>query len=302
MSNILKIVLAIAGALMAIVVVAVIVVVVSSNGVLNETYDVEVAAISIPTDAESLAEGERLTWTWGCWHCHGEDLGGQEFLDDGAIGYLYATNLTGAPGSPTESYDTLDWIGAIRHGIKPDNSSIVIMPSYEYTFMTDEDLGRMVAYLESLEPIEREASASESWGPVGRMLLLAGELPVSAALINHDAERLASLEPAATVEYGEYLAVGCEGCHGTNYSGGPLPGGTDLPPAPNLTPTDDGLADWTLEEFTLAMREGVSRDGSGLNPVHMPWPGYAFYTDVEMEAIWLFLQDLPPLAYNTPTE
>ena len=61
----------------------------ASNARMNRTYDVAVPDdIELPTEEESLVEGERLYVTRGCGDCHGVNGGGTLLLDDPAIGYL----------------------------------------------------------------------------------------------------------------------------------------------------------------------------------------------------------------------
>jgi cytochrome c553 len=98
------------------------------------------------------------------------------------------------------------------------------------------------------------------------------------------------------VEYGRYVANGCIGCHGTNFSGGKIPvGPPDWPPAANLTPHADGrLTKWTDADFIQTLRTARRPDGSELNPV-MPRL-FGQMDDVELKAIWAFLQTLPAAA------
>jgi hypothetical protein len=66
-----------------------------------------------------------------------------------------------------------------------------------------------------------------------------------------------------------------------------------VPPASNLTP--GGLVSWTHDDFRRAIREGKRPDGSVLNEF-MPWQTFAKLTDLEVEAIWLYLRSVPALA------
>ena len=167
------------------------------------------------------------------------------------------------------------------------------MPSYEYYFLSDEDLGALIAYIKSVDPVDK-VIADDSIGPLGRVLFLAGQLPlIPAEDIPHAAPRPAAPKPGVTVEYGKYVAISCFGCHGEGFSGGPIPGvPPDWPPAKNLTPGGD-LANWTEEEFINTLRTGVTPSGYELDSQYMPWPLAAQMTDEELQALWLFLQSLP---------
>lgn len=109
--------------------------------------------------------------------------------------------------------------------------------------------------------------------------------------------------PAATPErlaQGEYVARlgNCIGCHTTHggvaFTGGlafRTPWGTIH--STNLTPDPDtGLGNWSLAEFRHAMRHGVSRHGA-LYPA-FPYAHFALATDADLDALFVYLQGLPP--------
>ncbi len=136
-------------------------------------------------------------------------------------------------------------------------------------------------------------------GPIGRVLILPDHTNdfLPGAIIDHDSVDVWSdVERGANPEYGHYLVRNCVGCHGLNFSGGPVPG--ESIPASNLTFHESGIADYTLEDFGNAMRNGVRPDGSAIDPV-MPWNLYGELTDTEIEAMYLYFQALDPLPYET---
>ncbi len=86
----------------------------------------------------------------------------------------------------------------------------------------------------------------------------------------------------------------CMDCHRQNLAGGPIPGSLPgEPPAANLT-SDGNLGHWTYEGFANALRTGVTPDGKVLDPSVMPWNNIRQMTDTELEAMWVYLQSLPP--------
>ena len=88
------------------------------------------------------------------------------------------------------------------------------------------------------------------------------------------------------------MAVGCIGCHGADFSGGPIPGGPpDWPPAANLTLGGD-LANWTEVGFLSAFRTGIKPSGAPFDEI-MPYQAVGQMSDDELKAMWLFLQSLP---------
>jgi mono/diheme cytochrome c family protein len=262
---------------------------------LGKLYQVAPAAVMIRMDDAAVKYGEHLLKTRGCHDCHGQDLGGAVFIEDAALGKLYAPNLTRGQGGVGAVYDDSDWVRSIRHGVAPGGRALLFMPSYEYHPMDADDLGALIAYLKSLEPVDRELPRS-SIGPLGRALFLAGELPLlSAEMIDHTAPVPPAPPRAATAEYGRYIGVTCVGCHGQGYSGGRIPGAPPVwPTAANITPHETGLGDWTFEQFETVMRTGVRPDGRQIEPEFMPWTNFAHLTDEELEAVWLYLQTLDP--------
>ena len=288
-----------AGGLVVLMVVAFAVVYVASSNRINKLHQIALLDVLIQSDSSAIARGQHAARIRGCTDCHGGDYGGGVFLDDPAMGRLIATNLTTGEGGIGRDYSDADWVRAIRHGVGPEGRALLFMPSYEYYPMGDADLGSMIAYLKSLPPVDRQLPASKV-GPLGRALMLAGEFPLlPAEMIDHDAPRSAPPAAGPTVEYGAYLAATCTGCHGPNYSGGKIPGTPPVfPAAANITPHETGIQGWTREEFVAAVQEGKARDGRTFEPEFMPWPNFAYMTDVEVEALWKFIQSLPPREYG----
>lgn len=265
-------------------------------------YEVEPAPLAYETagtNGNLVARGEHIIRTRGCMDCHGADMGGAEMTDDPMVGRLRGTNLTRGEGGVGATYREADWVRAIRHGIGPDGRPLLFMPAHEFWVISDADMAAMIAFLEQTDPVDRVVPEPRL-GPIARALYLTGKMPlVPAELVDHDAPRPTAPAAAATVEYGGYLASGCIGCHGPHMSGGPVPGappGFGVPT--NLTPdVATGLGEWAHADFVRAMREGVSRDGRALDPT-MPVQYTKEFTDLELEAMWAYLQTLEPRPFG----
>src|SRR5262249_4505828 len=65
---------------------------------------------------------------------------------------------------------------------------------------------------------------------------------------------------------------------------------TNLPPAP-----DTGRGGWTSGDLRRALRDGRSRDGRVLSAFDMPWTILAALEDPDVDAIHVYLQELPPV-------
>ena len=97
---------------------------------------------------------------------------------------------------------------------------------------------------------------------------------------------------AASVELGGHIAQVCRGCHGGHLSGGKIAGDPNMPVVANLTPHETGLKGWTEADFFRALREGKRKDGTDILP-QMPWKAYGQMKDVEIKALWAYLQTVP---------
>jgi cytochrome c553 len=261
---------------------------------------VEVAAhpFTAPRDSASVARGEHLVRSIvKCVDCHGQDLSGGEMINDPAFMVLYAANIT--PGNPAvAAMSDAQLERAIRHGLRADGTRLLFMPSEEYQHASDEDLGAIIAYVRSVAPVEKSFPAPRV-GPVARGLYAAGAIPIFPYdLVTHTSEVVPSVRADTTVEFGKYLGdIGCAGCHGKGYGGGKIPGTPpDFPSPANLTP--GGIGHYTYADFTKALREGIRPGGTQINPF-MPIAATKLMTDVEMLAVWKYLQSLPPKEYGT---
>ena len=278
------------------VLVAVVVIYLMTGSRFSRVYTVAVPPVAFVSDSATVAHGKHLSLIRGCVDCHGDRLEGFVIIDDPALGRMAGSNLTSGKGGVADLYaSSADWARAIRNGIAPDGRPLLLMPSHEFQILSDEDVGGLIAYIESLPPVDHEPPRSVA-RPLGRLLYLLGQLPlVPAELIDHGAERKPAPEAAPTAEYGAYLASGCVGCHGKGYSGGlasGMPPGT--PSAANLTPHETGLGGWSGDQFRQVLRTGIRPDGRELDP-WMPWRLTAHMTDTEIEALWAFFQSLPPI-------
>jgi len=249
--------------------------------------------------ASAVARGRHLVNSrYACIECHGEDLGGGTMIDAFPMGTLLGPNLTLGSGSVTASYTAREWDWAVRHGILPDGRPSM-MPSEDFALMSDQELGDIISYIRSVPSVDRTMPAP-TLGPIGKMLVATGRLPMPVARIEaHDQPHLRVPPPSEpTVAFGAHLAATCTGCHGSNLAGGPITAGDpSWPPARNLTPDPSGLASWEHQDFVRAMREGVRKDGTSIRmPMTLIMRYAQAMTDVELEALWVYLRSLPPVA------
>ena len=274
----------------------------SSEGRLNRVYEINVETVAIPTDADTIAYGKHIFQFRGCEACHGEKLEGKVYLSDPALGEVNATNLTMGKGGVAVNYKSdSDWVRSIRHGVRPSGKAMLFMPAYEFYFLSEKDLGAVIAYIKSVPPADHEQPVSKL-SVTGRVVMtLVKEITfIPAELIPHNAPRPVAPEPGNTAAYGEYLTYSCKVCHGLGMSGGKIPAFPEgWPSAANLTTSPDRYQPYFSEEgFVEIIRTGVTRHGRQINPAFMPWSSYKFMTDDELKAVWTYLQALPPKPFG----
>jgi mono/diheme cytochrome c family protein len=263
----------------------------------SRLYDVEVAArpVDVTADPDQLARGKFLVESVSaCIDCHGEHLEGKHFVDEPPIGYIPAPNLTGGAGGIGGSYTLEDWERAIRRGVGVDGRVMGGMPSDSYAHLSDEDLGAIIAYIQSVPPVDNELPA-RSLSFIGSILFgVFAYQDLLVAKIDHQAVGSTQPVEGVSVEYGRYLAdiAVCADCHGAGLYGRSLEEAASGPPAgPNLTRGGE-LGHWDLDGFVTTLRSGVTPDGRSLDAA-MPWRAYAGMSDDELHAIWIYLQSLP---------
>ncbi len=265
----------------ALIVVAIAAVYARSEWILRRTYEFPAVALAIPTDPAAIAEGRRLAITRGCFNgCHGKEAGGVVMIDLPMIARVVAPNLTAA----VRKYSNAELVNAIRHGVRPGGRSMAVMPAEQFVLLTDEDLGRIIAFLKSLPAVDGPAP-SVSLGPVGRIGIATGRFKNVAQLVAETVPPPAATSEEAT--YGRYLArTSCPQCHGTSLRGAEFPEFT----APSL----QLVVAYSPEQFTELMRTGVPLGGRKLATMG-PWARdhLSYFTDAEIAALYSYLHALP---------
>jgi mono/diheme cytochrome c family protein len=228
-----------------------------------------------------------------CVECHRGDGGGGPFITDAAMAVLNAPNLTRGNGGVGSRYSDADYDRAIRRGLRPDGTRLLIMPSWDYAAFGDDDAASVIAYIRSLPPVDR-VTPRVRLGPVGRILVATKKMPFDATRIAAEPAPPTTMPPPMNmVAYGKYLTRvgGCMGCHGVHLSGGHFAGPPDVPPASNITRT--GIGTWSAAQFMVTLSRGRDPSGHVLNSF-MPWRTISQMTDLELEAIYDYLMSVPP--------
>ena len=268
------------GVLAGLLVLAGVVVYVGSERILHRRHAVPAANVVIPTDAASITEGQRLATVRGCMYgCHGPEGKGVVFFDDPMLALLNAPNLSAA----AQRYSAAELVTVIRHGLRPDGTSVVLMPSPTFEALTDEDVGRIVAFLKSLPPSDGPGPSFKP-GPIVRLGLVAGQFKTSAVLAERDREPPAAR--STTGQRGRYLArTICTECHGDTLAGDSNPEFS----SPDLRV----VAAYTADDFRRLLRTGVATGNRPLGLMkYRAVHGFSHMTDDEIAALYEYLHSL----------
>lgn len=247
-----------------------------------------------------LAEG-----VVACANCHiARGDKGQPLFDQGLSGGMlfedaafkaYAPNITPDPETGIGKWTDAQLAKAIREGIRPDGSLIgPPMPISFYRKLSDADLAALITYLKAQPPVHHVVEKSVYHFP----------LPPSYGAPVADVK---TPDTTDVLKYGEYLAnIGhCMDCHTPRNDKGMLlmdhlgAGGQVLRgPAgdvvtPNLTPDPSGLKTWSDAQIEQAIREGISKDGTHLQPI-MAFDWYKNISSPDMSALIAYLRSLKP--------
>jgi mono/diheme cytochrome c family protein len=264
---------------------------ISVEGRRNKHHTMDVQHVSISSDSAILAHGARMAKAKGCTECHGTDLGGKVFIDDPALGHVVAANLTKGKGGLPADYSTTDWIRSLKHGVNRDGKALIIMPSEEFTFLSEQDMGAIISYCSQVAPVDREFPEGTSIGPLGYLLTDLGKLSLfPVEKIDHNRPLVKEVKAEVSLAYGKYLSTSCQGCHRENMKGGePIAPG--FPPVLDIS-SSGRPGKWNDEQFIATLRTGTTPEGHALNPAEMPWTMAKEFTDLELKALHLYLNSL----------
>jgi cytochrome c553 len=210
----------------------------SAESVIDQRYTLPRSLVRADSSASGVARGARLARLAGCTGCHGANLRGQLLHTPIAI---YASNLRAL----TPTYADEDFDRAIRRGLRPDASSLWVMPSQAYLYMRDADVAAILGYLRALSS-EGRPTPSPKFDAAARAKIGSGELQPVAELAE---AQMPAMDIAPHYSGGRYITMfACGACHGTE-----LTGSADGR-APDLKVTTR----YTRAQFFNLMRKGWS--------------------------------------------
>jgi cytochrome c553 len=245
-----------------------------SEWVIRKGHAVPTVDIAIPRDAASVAEGARVARIANCRDCHGGNGEGRVLFEDPMLGRIAPPPLAKIAATMTDA----ELVRAIRHGVHKDGSSLFIMPTYALGHLSDQDVGRIVAWIRTLKPGAKDIQATMAYGPIGRALILAGKLPAMASAATLS-------QPRRPADMGRYVSdFACLACHKLHQDGTMEDGTTKVPA---LAPM--------VAAYEPARLKRLLRTGVGTRPDHglmskVARESFFVLTDPEIDAIQSYLK------------
>jgi mono/diheme cytochrome c family protein len=268
----------------------------------------------IPADFQEVpreARGKYLTDAADCQACHTAP-GGKPFAGgrafDTQFGTMYSPNITPDMRTGIGNYTDADFLKALHEGVGKGGLRLYpAFPYAAYTYLTDEDVLAIKAYLFSLPAEQNEAPKNELKFPFNQRWLMF----FWSTLYNPDTRFRPVADRTATWNRGAYLveALGhCGDCHTPRtplqslnnrrkFAGGSAEGWR----AYNVSSDrDSGIGTWSAGDLESYLKTGHSDDrGSAFGPmaeaVHL---SLAKLTASDVTAIVDYLRSVP--AVSTP--
>jgi mono/diheme cytochrome c family protein len=266
------------GSLVALLILAAIGVFLVSGYMLGRNHEARAETLAHPGPA-LLADAPRLARVQGCVNCHGEGLKGRILVDDPAFGRLTAPNLTEVAARATDQ----QLAAAIRQGIGHDGRSLFVMPSPQYSRMSDAEVAALISFMRS-QPRSPGPVDGFTPGPVGRAVMVAGAIRPANAKIEEYRTR-------APIHLGPELAAGrrlaansCSECHGPALEGLTMDEGS-------VTPDLMIAGAYDLEAFKALLRTGKAAGGKKLGLMkEVAEKDFVHLTDAEIRSLHTYLQ------------
>ena len=216
---------------------------------LDRRYPVDPASVPTVTGADAVQRGKRLADLTGCTDCHGADLRGKLFIDDGWLyGRYYASNLT----LRALGYSDAELARIVRSGVRPDGRGVVAMPAFAFVRLTDAEMADIIAFVRSL-PAGGSDQPNHYIGPLDQWNLWRGRGPKVAIAYVGDERAKQPADAGSQHAAARHLAgIVCAECHGGDLRGNGWDSG-----APDLRV----VGSYGIPDLTRLLRSGIGVDG-----------------------------------------
>ncbi len=271
-----------------------------------------IGAIELPDYGGDPVKGRDVFYASGCASCHaapgakGDDklrLSGGLALKT-PFGTFVAPNISTDETHGIGGWTTIQFVNAVMRGVAPDGSHYYpALPYMSYQRMKLTDVVDLKAFIDTLPAVASDAPPHDLPLP----LRLRRGLGLWKALFMDYAPFTPIPGADRRLNRGAYLVTGpghCGECHTPRnllggpdaawaFSGGPAPEGKD--DIPNITPHEDGIGAWSIEDTAIALETGLLPDfetfGGTMTKVQ---EGMAELPAADRKAIAAYLKSLPP--------
>ena len=272
-----------------------------------------IAAEDLPDHAVDPVRGEYVFYISGCASCHAAPgaKGDDKLKLSGGLGLKSPFGTFVVPNISTDKthgiggWTPLQFVNAVMRGVSPEGSHYYpAFPYMSYQRMELTDVLDLKAFMDTLPAVAGDAPPHDLPLPfrLRRGLGLWKALYMDYAPFTP----LPGADPQ--LNRGAYLVTGpghCGECHTPRdrfggpdtdwaFSGSPAPESKD--DVPNITPHEDGIGDWSVEDIASALKTGILPDfdtfGGAMIPVQ---ENLAELTDADRAAIAAYLKSLPPI-------
>jgi mono/diheme cytochrome c family protein len=199
-------------------------------------------------------------------------------FDAPGVARVFAPNITEVAAKSSDQ----QLAAAIRQGIGHDGRGLFIMPSPQYSRLTDRETAALVGWIRTLPRAQGQARGLSA-GPIGRLGLVTGAFkPAPAGVAEYRTQAPVALDPVH--EAARHLAAtACSECHGPALMGGSAGPGEK---APDLRVA----AGYDLAQFRTLMRSGRPPDGRDLGLMAtVAKADFSHLTDAEIDALHAYL-------------
>nr|WP_216856228.1 cytochrome c [Acidisphaera sp. S103] len=219
------------------------------------------------------------------------------------FGTLYSSNITPSPDTGIGKWSADDFYATMHTGRSRDGGLLYpAMPFGAYTKVTREDSDAIFAYLRSVSPVQAAKKSQDLRFPYDNRSLILGwrTLFFTEGAYRPDATK------STEWNRGAYLVQGlghCAMCHSAinalggsseskAFQGGLIPMQNWY--APSLTSNKEvGLGDWSIDEISGYLRNGVSDRGAVYGPMaEVVYNSLQYLTEADTRAMAVYLKSL----------
>jgi mono/diheme cytochrome c family protein len=166
--------------------------------------------------SDAVSRGRYLTDAADCRTCHTRE-GGAPFAGGRAFktqfGTLYSSNITADRETGIGTWSAGDFLRGVHKGVRPDGTHLYpAFPYAAYTYLTDDDVQAIWAYLRSLPAVKSPIPANQLAFPFSQRWLMG----IWSALFNPDRRFAPNVRRSPEWNRGAYLAEAlahCGDCH-----------------------------------------------------------------------------------------